>query len=58
MGNWYKAHKHDIETAVVIFSMAFVGTLMKGGSLSKSLLISAAVAGAGAVIHAFLGKGA
>ena len=53
---WFKTHKHDVETAVVIFAMAFVGTLMKGGSVSKSLLISAVVAGAGAVIHTFLGK--
>lgn len=55
---WLKLHKHDVETAVVIFAMAFAATLMKGGSLNKSLLISAAVAGAGAVIHTFLGKGA
>lgn len=56
MIKWLKAHRHDVETGLVIFAMAFVGTLMKGGSLSTSLLISAAVAGAGAVIHTFLGK--
>lgn len=56
MKNWIMAHRHDIETAVVIFAMAFGSTLDKGGSVSKSLLLSAASAGIGAVIHYFLGK--
>lgn len=58
MKNWFKNHKHDIETAAVIFAAAFVSTLLKGGSVSKSVLLSAVAAGAGAVIHSFLGKAA
>jgi len=54
--SWVMAHRHDVETAVVIFAMAFGSTLEKGGSVSKSLLLSAVAAGVGAVVHTFLGK--
>jgi hypothetical protein len=53
-----KFSKHDVETAIIIFVMAFAGTLLKGGSVSKSLLISAVGAGLGALAHTYLGKGA
>lgn len=49
---------HDVQTAAIIFVMAFAGTLLKGGSVSKSLLISAVGAGLGALAHTYLGKGA
>jgi hypothetical protein len=49
---------HDVQTAVIIFVMAFIGTLLKGGSVTQSLLISAVGAGVGAVAHTYLGKGA
>ena len=49
---------HDVQTAAIIFGMAFIGTLLKGGSVSTSLLISAAGAGLGALLHTYLGKGA
>ena len=49
---------HDVQTAAIIFVMAFVGTLLKGGSVSNSLLISAVGAGIGALAHTYLGKGA
>ena len=49
---------HDVQTAAIIFGMAFIGTLLKGGSVSKSLLISAVGAGFGALLHTYLGKGA
>lgn len=58
MKNWFVAHKHDVETGVVIFAMAFMSTLMKGGSVSKDVLLAAVAAGAGAVIHSFFGKAA
>lgn len=48
---------HDAQTAAIIFVMAFAGTLLKGGSVSKSLLISAVGAGLGALAHTYLGKG-
>ena len=54
---WLKLHRHDLETAGVIFFTAFVSTLLKGGSVSKSLLISAVGAGIGALAHTYLGKG-
>lgn len=57
MKAWFKLHQHDLVTAVVIFGAAFVSTLMKGGSVSKDVLLSAVAAGAGAVIHSFFGKG-
>jgi len=49
---------HDLQTAGVIFLMAFVGTVLKGGPLTTNLLVSAAIAGASAVVHTYLGKGA
>lgn len=49
---------HDLQTAGVIFVMAFVGTVLKGGPLTTNLLVSAAIAGAAAVAHTYLGKGA
>lgn len=49
---------HDLQTAGVIFVMAFVGAVLKGGPLTTSLLMSAAIAGASAVAHTYLGKGA
>lgn len=49
---------HDVQTAAIIFVMAFGGTLLKGGSVDKSLLISAVGAGLGALAHTYLGKGA
>lgn len=49
--------KHDLTTALIIFVMAFLATLANGGAVSKNLLMSAAVAGAGAVIHMFISKG-
>ena len=55
--SWLKLHRHDLETAGVIFFTAFVSTLLKGGSVSKSLLISAVGAGIGALAHTYLGKG-
>jgi hypothetical protein len=55
---WLKKHKHDVQTAVIIFVMAFAGTLLKGGSVNQSLLISAVGAGLGALAHTYLGKGA
>jgi hypothetical protein len=53
-----KITKHDIETAGVIFFAAFVSTLLKGGSVTQSLLISAVGAGLAALAHTYLGKGA
>lgn len=53
-----KFTKHDLQTAGVIFAMAFVGTILKGGPLTTNLLVSAAIAGAAAVAHTYLGKGA
>lgn len=49
---------HDVQTAAIIFGMAFIGTLLKGGPVSQSLLISAVGAGVGALLHTYLGKGA
>ncbi len=49
---------HDLQTAGVIFVMAFVGTVVKGGPVTTNLLLSAAIAGATAVVHSYLGKGA
>lgn len=49
---------HDLETAAVIFFAAFGSTLLKGGSVSQSLLISAVGAGLAALAHTYLGKGA
>jgi hypothetical protein len=49
---------HDVQTGAIIFVMAFAATLLKGGPVDKSLLISAASAGVGALIHTYLGKGA
>lgn len=49
---------HDVQTGVIIFVMAFGGTLLKGGSINQSLLISAVGAGLGALAHTYLGKGA
>lgn len=49
---------HDVQTAAIIFGMAFIGTLLKGGPVDQSLLISAVGAGVGAVLHTYLGKGA
>jgi hypothetical protein len=52
-----KFTRHDLDTAAVIFFAAFVSTLLKGGSASQSLLISAVGAGIGALAHTYLGKG-
>lgn len=49
---------HDLQTAGVVFAMAFVGTVVKGGPVTTSLLLSAAIAGLTAVAHSYLGKGA
>ena len=49
---------HDVQTAAIIFVMAFGGALLKGGPINKSLLISAVGAGLGALAHTYLGKGA
>lgn len=49
---------HDVQTAALIFGAAFVSTLLKGGSVNQSLLISAVGAGVGALLHTYLGKGA
>ena len=57
MKAWFKAHQHDVLTGVIIFVAAFVSTLVKGGSVTNSLLVSALSAGAAAVIHTYLGKG-
>ncbi|HET7640551.1 MAG TPA: hypothetical protein VFK47_17640 [Ktedonobacteraceae bacterium] len=49
----FKVGMHDLYTTIVIFAMVFLGTVAKGGSVSKDVLLSAALAGAGAVIHTF-----
>ena len=49
---------HDVQTAAIIFAAAFIGALLKGGSVNQSLLISAVGAGLGALAHTYLGKGA
>ena len=49
--------KHDTYTAIIIFVMAFLATLADGGAVSKNILMSATVAGAGAAIHTFISKG-
>lgn len=54
---YFKMGMHDLWTAVVIFGMTFLGSIAQGGSLDKSVLMSAALAGAGAVIHTFTYKG-
>lgn len=51
-----KLTMHDLQTAGVIFIMAFVGTVLKGGALTTNLLLSAAIAGVSAVAHSYLGK--
>lgn len=53
-----KFTKHDLQTAAVIFVMAFAGALVKGGPLTTNLLLSAAIAAASAVVHTYLGKAA
>lgn len=50
---YLKMGMHDLYTAIVIFTMVFLGTVAQGGSVSKDVLWSAALAGAGAVIHTF-----
>lgn len=49
---YLKMGVHDLHTSIVIFTMVFLGSVAKGGSVSKDVLMSAALAGAGAVIHA------
>lgn len=49
----FKMGMHDLYTALVMFTMVFLGTVAKGGSVSKDVLLAAALAGAGAVIHTF-----
>lgn len=49
---------HDLQTAGVVFVMAFVSAVAKGGPLTTNLLLSAAIAGASAVVHSYLGKAA
>jgi len=53
-----KFTKHDLQTAGVIFLTAFAGAVVKGGSISTALILSAAIAGVSAVVHTYLGKGA
>jgi hypothetical protein len=49
---------HDAQTALLIFVAAFVSTVLKGGSVTTGLLLSAASAGVAALVHTYLGKGA
>jgi hypothetical protein len=49
---------HDVQTGLLIFVAAFVSTILKGGSVTTGLLLSAASAGVAAVVHTYLGKGA
>jgi hypothetical protein len=53
-----KFTKHDVLTAAVLFAATFVSAVAKGGSLTTSVLVSAALAAVGAVVHTYLGKGA
>lgn len=53
---YLKMGMHDLYTSIVIFAMVFLGTVAQGGSVSKDVLMSAALAGAGAVIHSFTSK--
>lgn len=57
MMKYLKMGMHDLYTSLIIFSMVFLGTVAKGGSISKDVLLAAALAGAGAVIHSFTSKG-
>lgn len=53
----FKMGLHDLYTALIVFGTTFLGMVAQGGSLDKSVLLSAALAGAGAVIHTFTYKG-
>lgn len=54
---YLKMGLHDLYVAIIVFTTTFLGMVAQGGSVSKDVLMSAALAGAGAVIHTFIPKG-